>query len=136
MEGRDVFVYVSSPVMKLRGGFRVGKVLTGPPEEIWSKVSEEVRVDKSEFEAYYSGRDLACALEITDEWEYENPMDLSVLRDMYENFVVPQSWRYVKPQEHRDFHAMKRRNRGAGDAVAQPAQTSQRQSEPLLQPAA
>ena len=40
MEGRDVFIYVTSPVRKLQGGFHVGKVLTGTPEEIWDEVSE------------------------------------------------------------------------------------------------
>ena len=25
-----------------------------------------------DFDAYYSGRELACALKITDVWEYEN----------------------------------------------------------------
>ena len=40
---RDVFVYVSSPVMELRGGFRAGAFWHGPPEEIWAKVSELAR---------------------------------------------------------------------------------------------
>ena len=39
MEGGDVFVYVTSPVMELRGGFRVGEVWAGTPQEIWEKVS-------------------------------------------------------------------------------------------------
>ena len=56
MKGRDVFVYVTSPVMQLRGGFRVGDVFIGTPNEIWDIVSEEAGVDKPEFDAYYAGR--------------------------------------------------------------------------------
>ena len=41
MRGRDIFIYVTSPVGKLRGGFRVGEVWTGTPEEIWNVVSKE-----------------------------------------------------------------------------------------------
>ena len=107
MEGRDVFVYVTSPVMQLRGGFHVGEVFTGTPDEIWDKVSEEAKVEKSDFDAYYAGTNLACALKITRVWEYENPIGLSELRDEFDNFVVPQSWRYLKFNELELFQNMK-----------------------------
>ena len=31
MENRDVFIYVTTPVRQLRGGFRVGQVWSGTP---------------------------------------------------------------------------------------------------------
>ncbi|MYD62560.1 MAG: ASCH domain-containing protein [Gemmatimonadetes bacterium] len=108
IEGRDVFIYVSSPVKQLRGGFRVGHVWQGSPEEVWNEVSELAGVDKRGFDAYYEGREIAYALQITDVWEYENPTDLNRLRKLFPNFVVPQSWRYVKPEEYRSFQNMKR----------------------------
>lgn len=108
IEGRDVFIYVSSPVMQLRGGFRVGHVWQGLPEEVWNEVSEIAGVDKQGFDNYYEGREIAYALQIMDVWEYENPVDLSKLRNLFSNFVAPQSWRYVKPEEHRSFQKMKR----------------------------
>ena len=135
MEGRDVFIYVTSPVMKLQGGFHVGKVLTGTPEEIWDEVSEDAHVDKPDFDAYYSGRELACALKITDVWEYENARGLDKLREQFKDFVVPQSWRYAKPEEHESFRRMKKRVEGDGYTGTVPARTSQDQSPPLLQPA-
>ena len=104
MEDRDVFIYVSSPVMELRGGFRVGQVWSGSPKEVWNKVSELVGIDKRDFDAYYAGRTIAYALEITDVWEYKTPIDLNVLRNQFPNFVVPQSWRYVRPEEQRSFN--------------------------------
>ena len=108
IEGRDVFVYVSSPVKHLRGGFRVGEVWQGSPEEIWNEVSEIAGVDKQGFDTYYAGREIAYALQVTDVWEYENPVDLNKLRNRFSNFSVPQSWRYVKPEEYRSFQNMKR----------------------------
>ena len=108
MRGRDVFVYVSSPVGKLRGGFRVGEVRTGTPEEIWEVVANSACIEKSDFDAYYAGRDIAYALEITEVWEYSEPMGLSELRETFQNFVAPQSWRYVKPEEHELFLQMER----------------------------
>ena len=109
IEGRDVFIYVSRPVMQLRGGFRVGHVWQGSPNKVWSKVSEFVGVNKRDFDAYYAGRKIAYALQITDVWEYENPANLSKLRNQFPNFVVPQSWRFVKPEEYRSFKKKKRK---------------------------
>ena len=48
IEGRDVFIYVSSPVKQLRGGFRVGHVWQSSPEEVWNEVSEIAGVDKQQ----------------------------------------------------------------------------------------
>ena len=116
MKGRSMFVYVTSPVMELRGGFRVGDVRAGPPEEIWSAVSDRAGVDKRDFDAYYAGRSIAYALEITEVWQYANPVGLSALRDRFQNFVVPQSWRYVRPEEYASFRRMKRRRGVKHDA--------------------
>ena len=105
---RCIFIYVSSPVKQLRGDFRVGHVWQGSPEEVWNEVSEIAGVDKQGFDAYYEGREIAYALQVTDLWEYENPVDLDKLRNLFSNFSVPQSWRYVKPEEYRSFQNMKR----------------------------
>ena len=107
MENRHVFIYASSPVRKLRGGFRVECVWSGTPEEVWSKVSTLAGVEKQDFDAYYAGHTFAYALKITDVWEYEYPADLNTLRNRFPDFVVPQSWRYMKPEECRSFRRMK-----------------------------
>ena len=109
MENRYVFIYASSPVRKLRGGFRVECVWSGTPEEVWIKVSKLAGVEKQDFDDYYAGHTFAYALKITDVWEYEYPADLNTLRNRFSDFVVPQSWRYIKPEEHRSFQKMKRK---------------------------
>ena len=42
INGRDVFIYVSSPDRELRGGFRIGQVWKGSPDDVWSIVAELV----------------------------------------------------------------------------------------------
>ncbi len=103
IEGRDVFIYVSMPIMALRGGFRVGEVWSGPPEDIWNMVSELASVDKRDFDIYFERQPIAYALEIKAVWEYQNPVNLNTLRNRLSNFVVPQSWRYVRHNEHQFF---------------------------------
>ena len=108
LEDRDVYVYVSSPVRQLRGGFRIGQVWSGAPEEIWEMVSDLAGVSEAEFATYYQGSKIAYALEILDVWEFAEPPSLARLRTKFPKFVVPQSYRYVRPQEIRSFCRLKR----------------------------
>ena len=108
IENREVFVYVSSPTMEIRGGFRVGKVWHGDPEDVWHMVSKFAHVDKQDFDIYFEGLSFAYAFEIKEVWEYRKPVSLNVLRDEFSNFVAPQSWRYVRPEEHEFFIEIKR----------------------------
>ena len=42
-------------------------------------------------------------------WEYQSPVGLSWLRERFDDFVVPQSWRYAKSEEREVFQKMERR---------------------------
>ena len=108
--GRDVLIYVSSPVRKLRGGFRVGEVWKGPPEEVWNSIAQLAAIARQEFDIYFQGQRVAYALEVTNLWEYRSPVSLNQLREQFNDFVVPQSWRYVKNEEHAAFQEMKRQH--------------------------
>ena len=108
IQNRDVYIYVSSPVMELRGGFRVGHIWSGSPEEVWSTVSGLAGVSREVFDNYYEGKNIAFALEILEVWEFANPVSLETLRHRFANFVVPQSYRYLKPPEQRSFRNLKR----------------------------
>jgi len=108
IQDRDVYVYVSSPVKELRGGFRVGQVWAGSPSQIWSTVRELAGVNKRTFDNYYSGQKIAFALEIVDVWEYAYPRSLEQLRAQFPNFVTPQSYRYARAEEVRSFRALKK----------------------------
>lgn len=111
MEGRKALIYVPSPVMELRGGFTIGAVLSGAPEAVWDLVANRAGVAKDVFEAYYAGVSIAYALEITDVWAYERPLGLADLRARFDQFVVPQSWRYLRPAENRSLLRRKRETR-------------------------
>lgn len=118
VENRDVFIYVSSPVMQLRGGFRVGQVWSGSPQEIWQTVSNLAGVTREVFDDYYKGKNIAFALEIMDVWEFEKPLALNEIRRRFPDFVVPQSYRYLKPNERRSFRNLKRRTGSVSPAKA------------------
>lgn len=108
-KGRDVFIYVTSPVRTLRGGFRVGHVWYGTPADIWNKVHHIVQIKKREFDEYYGNRSIAYALRIIDVWEYKEPMRFQDIKQQFSEFVVPQSWRYVHLEEYKFFNDAKQR---------------------------
>ena len=105
---RQVFVYVSKMRMALCGGFRIGTILCGAPNEVWTQVAHSACLDRTSFDAYYAGVEIAYALEITEVWEFEVPIELDTLRKQFGSFVAPQSWRYVNDDEHREFYRMRR----------------------------
>lgn len=114
---RDVFIYVSSPTRELRGGFRVGQVWQGSPEQIWSTVSNLAGVSRRTFNDYYEGQNIAFALEILDVWQYKKPLSLKDLRTRFPGFVVPQSYRYAKPNECRSFRNLARKVSTCDDSL-------------------
>ena len=107
MEGRDAFIYVSRPIMALRGGFRIGEVWSGTPEDVWHMVAECTRVDKQDFDTYFEGQSISYALEIKEVWECPKPISLRTLRGKFSNFVVPQSWRYVRSDEYQFYRKIR-----------------------------
>ena len=127
MDNRDVYVYVSSPVCALRGGFRVERVWDGTPEEVWNSVRQYVGMDKRDYDAYYAGSRMAWALKIADVWEYRKPVKLERLRTRFPGFVAPQSWRYATAEERRSFRNMARLET---DAVLDPVSTDAKPSGP------
>jgi predicted transcriptional regulator len=107
IEDREVYIYVSSPVMEVRGSFKVGQVWSGSPKEIWKIVANVAGVSKKDFNDYYQGTDVAFALEVLDVWKFRNPIPLSSLRRQFPEFTVPQSYRYAKAEEARAFQRLK-----------------------------
>lgn len=108
---REVFVYVSSPNRILRGGFKIGRVWSDHPNNLWESVSATAGISQENYKKYYFGTDIAFALEISDIWEYETPKSLNDLRDQFPNFVVPQSYRQITGEEQHSWRRLKRRPR-------------------------
>lgn len=105
---RDVYIYVSSPVKELRGGFRVGEIWEDSPDRIWNMVCNIAGISKEIFDDYYAGKKVAYALEIKQVWEYHSPLSLEELRGKFTDFVIPQSYRYLKSNELRSLCRLKR----------------------------
>ena len=99
MIGREVFIYVSSPVRMIRGGFRVAEVWSSDPETVWGEVASRAGVAKAEYDAYYEGCGIAHALALSDVWAHEAPVEIEGVRRALPGLRPPQSWRYARGRE-------------------------------------
>lgn len=97
-EGDLVFVYVSSPVMALEGAFEVRGVVSGTPDDLWRKFNGGSGLLKSEFDAYFAGKDTAFAILIQRVWRLPSPVRLAKLRKERNGFHPPQSYHYICKQ--------------------------------------
>ncbi|MEH2144540.1 ASCH domain-containing protein [Nostoc sp.] len=98
-EGDLVIVYASSPKKALIGAFEVHKVVQKPLEDLWDEVSEKAAISYSEFCLYYRGLSVGCGIFFEKTYNFPRPVQLEILRQEWNNFRPPQSYRYLKPRE-------------------------------------
>lgn len=87
-----VIIYASMPVGKIIGEFTIEAIISNSPSKIWSETKEYSGISSDFFNAYFKGCDEAYAIKIKDFYKYEHPIDPY---EEIENFVPPQSYRYV-----------------------------------------
>jgi type I restriction enzyme S subunit len=88
-----VYVYVTSPVKKIIGAFKIGKIVRDCPENLWDQLNEFSGLDEAEFFAYFKNSRVGYAIEIKYVETFEEPIDPQAL---IPNFTPPQSFCYLK----------------------------------------
>jgi predicted transcriptional regulator len=92
--GGLVFVYVPAPVKAVQGAFQVKDVVSGPTESIWRRFGAQTGISKKEFDVYYKGKTIACAIIIERYWKLRKPVQLAKLKKDTKGFRPPQSYHY------------------------------------------
>lgn len=91
-EVNTVFVYASSPICRIIGEFKLGVVLEGSPEQIWSLTADCSGITKSFYDEYFSRHKVSYALEIKSFKRYKTPINpYQTIKD----FHAPQSFCYT-----------------------------------------
>ena len=96
-------MYVSSPVKAVAGSFVVSHIDTGTPETIWNAAGDRAGIERDEYDSYFAGTNNAVAIGVSHPVAYANPVALDRLREMWQPFWVPQSYRYLTPEMVRDL---------------------------------
>lgn len=89
---QTVVVYATMPIGKIIGEFRIKQIHKDAPEQIWEKTKKYSGIDKTFFNEYYSGKNYAIAIEVDNPILYKRPINP---KDEFENFVAPQSFKYL-----------------------------------------
>lgn len=90
---RRVYIYTTSPEMKVTGSFKVERVHEGAPETLWERFHVRSGIGRDEFFKYFEGCEKGFAIEIGEVERFEDPIDP---REMMPGFVAPQSFMYLK----------------------------------------
>lgn len=87
-----VYIYSSSPVMKIVASFKVGDILHDKPSKLWRLCSKVSGVSHVEFEKYFASKSKGYAIQITDLQIFEEPI---TPKSVIKNFRAPQSFMYL-----------------------------------------
>jgi predicted transcriptional regulator len=98
-EGDSVVVYASSPKKALIGVFEVRKVIQKPLQDLWEEVEEIAGISHNEFCSYYKGLSVGCGIFLDRTQYFPQPIKLERLKEEWNDFKPPQSFRYLKPSE-------------------------------------
>lgn len=87
-----IVLYVSKPVGKIMGEFKVKDILHGAPIDIWEQTKMKSGITEEFFDLYFSGRDAGYAIAIESVKKYKEPIDPYII---HESFTPHQSFRYL-----------------------------------------
>jgi predicted transcriptional regulator len=87
----SAIIYATAPVCALVAKCSMGPVLSGPPMQIWDRVSVSSSVTQTEFDDYFRGCWRAHAIVVSNPRKLAKPLSLGYLRDTI-RFSAPQAW--------------------------------------------
>lgn len=96
-KGSYLLIYVTSPVKELWGVCKIENIINDNPIMLWERVGTKSGISKDDFFAYYSERNNAYGIEISEVKNFnENSIKLDCLKSMFPGFSPPQTYRYIE----------------------------------------
>ncbi len=94
--GTKMLIYVTSPIMELRGVCEIIRIIKTEPSVLWDKYGHKTGISKEDFFDYYGDAKKACGIEIGSvNYFNKNNLSLSILREIIPGFMPPQTYRYI-----------------------------------------
>ena len=101
-----VFVYASYPTKKILGVVNVAKKEVDTISELWEKIRMRVAISKEEYDNYFVGHKNGVGIYLENVQSFGRPISLDQLRSAFDEFVVPQSYRYLSQREAKKIMKM------------------------------
>lgn len=87
-----IIIYSTSPIMRVIAEVEVKGIIEDTPQVVWGKTKSAAGIDKTFFDAYYNGRDVAVAYILGKVRKFAKPKSLSD----YGVKAAPQSYIYIR----------------------------------------
>lgn len=107
-QGDLIVFYATSPQKALRGAATVGRIVEGTPAEVWATNSGKIGIAKHDYNTYFSGSKKAFGIVLETVWAYTTPIGIEEMRGLFDNFMPPQSFRYLSKEEAKVVETLKR----------------------------
>lgn len=93
--GSVVVVYSTSPQKEIIGAFTVKGIIKADINKLWNKTKRYSYINFENFMNYFSGMEYGYGIEVDETWRFKEPINLDYIKKKSDNFVVPQSYRYL-----------------------------------------
>ena len=88
-----IIVYVTKPIGKVVGEFKIDKILEDTPNAIWEKTKLYSGIKERDYMEYFGERERGFAIGIKHTKIYDKPLDLKEINPEIKS--APQSFMYV-----------------------------------------
>lgn len=88
-----IIVYVTKPVGKVIGEFKIDKIIEDNPNTIWEKTKLYSGIEETDYKEYFKERDKGFAIGIKCTQVYDEPLNLIDINPKIKS--APQSFMYV-----------------------------------------
>lgn len=88
----SIIIYSTAPVMEIVAEVEVLSIIEDSPKTVWNMTSETSGIDKTFFDTYYLGKDVAVAYKLGRVKRFRHPRKLSD----YGIKTAPQSYVYIR----------------------------------------
>lgn len=106
-----VFVYEPSPSRSIVGWFRIKRIHSGSPREIWRRCKNSSGIRESSYLTYCNGSKIVHAFEINETFRFGNSIDPFKI---ISNFKPPQSFAYLDDTKEAQWATLLRLNLPSG----------------------
>lgn len=98
-----VVIYSTAPVSRVVAIARIEEIISESPSNVWQLTKSGAGIGKVFYDNYFTGRNIANALKLSDVFELEEPLELNAIS---KSMKPPQSFCYVEADTVREFMAV------------------------------
>ena len=94
--GTRVWLYAKSPTASVCAYTKIEAITVARPTQLWASFQDEIGIDKCNFDKYFAGRKIGCALTLGPVYLLRRPIALYEIRKAVGAFQPPQFAKHLR----------------------------------------